>query len=60
LDGEVVTNGGRVLCVVALGDTVTDAQRRAYQAADRLHFDGAFYRRDIGHRAVSRESGANA
>ncbi len=54
--GTVVTNGGRVLCAVALGDTVTEAQRRAYQIAEQISFAGAFYRRDIGYRAVARES----
>jgi len=50
---EVVTNGGRVLCVTALGANVRAAQRRAYEIADSVHFDGMQYRRDIGHRAVS-------
>ncbi len=54
-DGGVVTDGGRVLCVVGLGDTVTDAQRRAYEAAETIRWDGAFYRTDIGYRAVARE-----
>ncbi len=54
--GTVVTNGGRVLCAVALGDTVTEAQRRAYEIAEQISFAGAFYRRDIGYRAVARES----
>ncbi|MBK9086352.1 MAG: phosphoribosylamine--glycine ligase [Sterolibacteriaceae bacterium] len=51
-DGRVVTSGGRVLCVTALGDTVKIAQKRAYEIVDRIHFDGMQYRRDIGHRAV--------
>ncbi|OGB43722.1 MAG: phosphoribosylamine--glycine ligase [Burkholderiales bacterium RIFCSPLOWO2_12_67_14] len=50
--GEVVTSGGRVLCVTALGDTVASAQRKAYDAIDRIGFDGMQFRRDIGHRAV--------
>ncbi len=54
-DGGVVTDGGRVLCVVGLGDTVTEAQRRAYEAAKTIRWDGAFYRTDIGYRAVARE-----
>lgn len=54
-DGRVVTDGGRVLCAVALGDTVTDAQRRAYEAARTIRWDGAFYRTDIGYRAIARE-----
>ncbi|MDP4030114.1 MAG: phosphoribosylamine--glycine ligase [Gallionella sp.] len=51
-DGKVVTNGGRVLCVVALGDMVKVAQKRAYEIADNLHFDGCQMRRDIGWRAI--------
>jgi phosphoribosylamine--glycine ligase len=52
-DGTTVTSGGRVLCVTALGDTIKMAQRRAYEAASAIRFDGMQYRRDIGHRAVS-------
>ena len=52
-DGQVVVNGGRVLCVTALGDTVKIAQRQAYEACDRIRFDGMQYRRDIGHRALA-------
>ncbi len=52
-DGKIVTNGGRVLCVTALGDNVKMAQRRAYQIADTIHFDGCQMRRDIGYRAIS-------
>lgn len=55
--GEVVTNGGRVLCAVALGERVIDAQRRAYALADTIDWDGIYYRRDIGHRAIAREKG---
>ena len=51
-DGKVVTSGGRVLCVTALGDSVRMAQRRAYQIADEIHFDGCQMRRDIGFRAI--------
>jgi phosphoribosylamine--glycine ligase len=50
--GEVRTSGGRVLCVTALGDTVKQAQTRAYEVAQGIHFDGAQYRRDIGYRAI--------
>ncbi len=50
--GDVVASGGRVLCVTALGDTVAGAQRRAYDAIDRIRFDGMQFRRDIGYRAV--------
>ena len=56
-DGVVVTAGGRVLCVTALGDSVAAAQQAAYRAADRIHWPGAFCRRDIGYRAVARERG---
>ena len=53
-DGEVVTSGGRVLCVCALGNDVAEAQRRAYQAVDRISWKGMYCRRDIGHRAIAR------
>ncbi|MBQ9579284.1 MAG: phosphoribosylamine--glycine ligase, partial [Ottowia sp.] len=51
-DGTLRTSGGRVLCVTALGDTVRQAQKRAYDAAGAIRFAGAQYRRDIGWRAV--------
>jgi phosphoribosylamine--glycine ligase len=54
-DGRVVTNGGRVLCVTALGDMVKMAQKRAYEVADAIHFDGCQMRRDIGYRAIGRK-----
>ena len=53
-DGQVVTAGGRVLCVTALGDNVKLAQQRAYQVADGITFDGMQMRRDIGWRAIKR------
>ena len=54
LSGEsVVTSGGRVLCVTALGETIRQAQRSAYSAAGSIHFDGMQYRSDIGHRAIA-------
>ncbi len=53
---QVVTNGGRVLCAVGLGPTVRAAQGQAYELVDRVKFDGALVRRDIGHRAVARET----
>jgi phosphoribosylamine--glycine ligase len=56
-DGEVVTSGGRVLCVCALGDDVAEAQRRAYEAVDRISWKGMYCRRDIGHRAIARLKG---
>ncbi|MDV2078452.1 phosphoribosylamine--glycine ligase [Marinobacter xestospongiae] len=56
LDGEqVVTSGGRVLCATALGNSVTEAQQRAYALASQIHWDGAFYRKDIAYRAIARE-----
>ena len=51
-DGQVVTAGGRVLCVTALGDSVKVAQQRAYEALGGIRFDGAQHRGDIGHRAI--------
>jgi phosphoribosylamine--glycine ligase len=51
-DEQVVTNGGRVLCVTALGTMVKVAQKRAYEIADGIHFDGCQMRRDIGYRAI--------
>ena len=55
-DGQVVTAGGRVLCVTALGDDVHAAQRRAYEVAAAIRFDGCQYRRDIGYRGLARTS----
>ena len=55
-DGQVVTAGGRVLCVTALGETVAAAARRAYAVVEGIHWPGAHYRRDIGHRAIAREA----
>jgi len=53
----VLTAGGRVLCACALGDTVRDAQERAYAAAAQITWDGEFHRSDIGWRAIARERG---
>ena len=55
--GKVVTSGGRVLCVTALGDTVTSAQAAAYQAANKISWDDIYYRTDIAYRAIAREQG---
>lgn len=55
-DGNIVTSGGRVLCVTALGDSVTEAQKAAYQSVDKISWDGMFCRTDIGYRAIARES----
>jgi phosphoribosylamine--glycine ligase len=51
-DGRLVTDGGRVLCVTALGDSIKLAQRRAYEIASAIRFEGVQYRRDIGFRAI--------
>jgi phosphoribosylamine--glycine ligase len=53
-DDAVVTNGGRVLGVTALGTTVRDAVTEAYRAVEQIHWDGIHYRRDIGYRALER------
>lgn len=52
---QVVTSGGRVLCATALGNTVTEAQQRAYKLAKTITWNGAFYRSDIAYRAIARE-----
>jgi phosphoribosylamine--glycine ligase len=52
--GKLLTNGGRVLCVTALGDSVRMARTRAYETVERIRFAGAQYRKDIGHRALKR------
>ena len=54
-DERVLTSGGRVLCATALGDTVAEAQARAYALMEDIHWDGSFCRRDIGYRAIARE-----
>jgi phosphoribosylamine--glycine ligase len=54
-DGKVVTSGGRVLCVTALGGTVVAAQQHAYKVVQQIHWKGAQYRTDIGYRAIARE-----
>ncbi len=51
-NGDVVTNGGRVLGVTALGQTIGDAKAMAYKAVDKIRFDGAYYRRDIADKAL--------
>ena len=52
-DGQLCTSGGRVLGVTAIGNTFTEAKRRAYAALEKIHFDGMHYRKDIGHQAVN-------
>jgi len=51
-NGDIVTNGGRVLGVTAIGRTIADAKTRAYQAVDKIEFEGAYYRRDIADKAI--------
>ena len=53
-DGKVISTGGRVLCVTALGDSVRAAQTRAYELTGQIRFEGMQYRRDIGHRGIKR------
>ena len=55
VDGRTVTNGGRVLCVTALGPTVTEAQALAYERVGRVGWEDSYYRTDIGYRAIARE-----
>ncbi|QIQ20593.1 phosphoribosylamine--glycine ligase [Zophobihabitans entericus] len=54
-NGKVCTNGGRVLCVTALGHSVLEAQQKAYQQIKSIHWQDCFYRHDIGYRAIARE-----
>lgn len=54
-EGKLVTNGGRVLCTTALGNSVFEAQQQALKLAEQIQWQGKFYRRDIGYRAVARE-----
>ncbi|HJP37520.1 MAG: phosphoribosylamine--glycine ligase [Gammaproteobacteria bacterium] len=58
-DDNIVTSGGRVLCIVALGDTTAEAQQAAYQIVEKIHWPDAYYRTDIGYRAVAREHADN-
>jgi phosphoribosylamine--glycine ligase len=55
---NIVTSGGRVLCAVGLGDTVTEAQQSAYALTNSITWDDIYYRDDIGYRAIKRESSA--
>ena len=56
VDGQVVAAGGRVLCVCSMADNVQEAAKAAYSGCDKIHWDGAFIRRDIGYRAIDREN----
>jgi phosphoribosylamine--glycine ligase len=58
--GAILTSGGRVLCVTALGDNLRAARSRAYEAVERIRFDGMQFRRDIGHRALREPGGRRA
>lgn len=58
-EGQVITNGGRVLCAVGLGDSVTAAQAQAYQLVQSIQWDKVYYRTDIGYRAIAREQVEN-
>jgi phosphoribosylamine--glycine ligase len=51
-NGKLTTNGGRIICVVGLDETVEGAQTRAYEALAQIHFDGSQYRTDIGYQAI--------
>ncbi|MFC4362123.1 phosphoribosylamine--glycine ligase [Simiduia curdlanivorans] len=55
IEGHVVTNGGRVLCATGLGNSVSEAQERAYALTKQIHWEGSFYRTDIAYRAIARE-----
>ena len=55
IDGQVTTSGGRVLCATALGNSVREAQQGAYRLAEQISWNGCFYRKDIGYRAIARE-----
>ncbi|MGS0694944.1 phosphoribosylamine--glycine ligase [Shewanella sp. 0m-4] len=55
-NGHVVTNGGRVLCATALGNTVTEAQQDAYNLVESIHWDDVYFRTDIAYRAIAREN----
>ncbi|MDO8652742.1 MAG: phosphoribosylamine--glycine ligase [Undibacterium sp.] len=55
IEKQLTTNGGRVLCVVGLGDTVKLAQKHAYEGVEKIRFQGAQYRRDIGWRALNKK-----
>ncbi|AKN28417.1 phosphoribosylamine--glycine ligase [Stutzerimonas stutzeri] len=56
-EGQVVTAGGRVLCTTAIGRSVSEAQQQAYRLAEKIRWNGCFYRKDIGYRAITRERG---
>ena len=55
-NGKIVTSGGRVLCVVGLGSPASVAQQQTYDSIANIEWKGAYFRRDIGHRAIAREN----
>ena len=55
-DGQVVTSGGRVLCVTALGSDIESARESVYSRIKSIHWQGSFWRTDIGHRALARQT----
>jgi phosphoribosylamine--glycine ligase len=55
-DGQIVTSGGRVLCAVGLGNSVSEAQAKAYEVTKQIKWEGVNYRNDIGYRAILREN----
>ena len=55
-NGEIMTNGGRVLCATSLGDTVTEAQKNAYELAKFVSWESLYFRTDIAYRAIEREN----
>lgn len=59
-DGAVVSNGGRVLCATALGNSVSEAQAAAYELVNKIHWDKVYFRTDIAYRAIARENGDGA
>jgi len=52
-NGKIVTNGGRVLCVTALGNSIAESQQRAYETVSKIRWDNVYYRTDIGYRAIN-------
>ena len=57
VDGRLVTAGGRVLGVTALGDTISDARKLAYRAVEKIHWEGCYCRRDIADKAIKQNEG---
>ena len=53
--GTIVTNGGRVLCAVGIGNDISEAKKEAYKVVKKIHWEKSFYREDIGYRAIERE-----